>query len=681
MRLIYPDNPSLFAPAQQWRLAGFPGAVLVKCSARLRHCSLALMLVFSGQSHAEFARTSLLELSIEELSNLEITSVSKRAQSLRDAAASVFVITADDIRSHAARSLPEALRLAPNLHVARASASGYMVSARGFGSSSTNKLLVLIDGRSVYTPLYSGVFWDAQDVMLEDIERIEVVSGPGGTLWGTNAVNGVINIITRSAEDTQGALLAGGIGTHRADTALRYGDTLGERGHYRVYGKYFDRDNTEINDVPRDDAWHRGQLGFRSDWTLPRGRLSVQGNAYRGSVGQPEPGTISLTGVDMALDTIDISGVNLNARWDRTLDDGSALLLQAYYDRTERTVPPTFAETLDIVDVQFLHTLRPIGMHTLAWGAEYRHAWDDVDNSRYVEFLPARLRLAWASLYAQDEMSLREDLRLTTGARIEHNDYSGYEFLPTVRLAWNVTSDHMLWTAASRAVRSPSRLDHDTYVPWSALLDPVPSGLPTYVLNGGQGVRSEVATVYELGYRGQLTPAASVSATLFRADYDHLRTQETHPSATYLFFANGAEGKTHGLEIWGTYQAMRHWRLSGGATLLDMDLRLKPNSNDPNSIRALSNDPNYQWQLRSNLDITPRHEFDLMIRRVGELPDPNIPAYTAVDARLGWQIRQGLQLSLTVNNLFDSAHAEFAQQTIQGEYGRTAYLKLLWQSR
>jgi iron complex outermembrane receptor protein len=620
----------------------------------------------------------LADLTLEQLSDIEVTSVSKRAERLTDAAASIFVITHDDIRSSGARSIPEALRLAPNLHVARASASGYMITARGFGSSGANKLLVLIDGRSVYTPLYSGVFWDAQDVMLEDIERIEVVSGPGGTLWGTNAVNGVINIITRSARDTQGGLVAAGAGNRRYDGALRHGGALGERGHYRVYGKYFDRDNTKADRSPRDDDWHKGQVGFRADWDAARDRFSVQGNAYRGSAGQPEPGTISLNGVDLALDNIDISGVNLNARWSRDLDDGSTLLMQAYYDRTERTVPPTFAETLDIVDAQFLHTLRPLGRHTPAWGAEYRHAWDDVTNSRYVEFLPARERLAWASLFAQDEIALRDDLRAIAGARIEHNDYTGYEFLPNLRFAWNAAADHMLWAAASRAVRSPSRLDRDTYVPWSALMDPVPAGLPTYVLDGGDGVRSEIANVYELGYRGQPTPALSWSATVFRADYDHLRTQETRPSGTSVFYANGAEGRSSGLEMWGGYQAARHWRLSGGVTFLDMDVKLKPGSNDENAARTLSNDPSHQWQLRSTFDITPRHEFDVMIRRVGELPEPEVPAYTAVDARLGWQASRDLELSLTLNNLFDSAHAEFPQRPVLGEYGRSAYLKLLW---
>lgn len=624
---------------------------------------------------------SFADLTLEQLSNIEVTSVSKRPERLSEAPASIFVISNDDIRRSGARSLPEALRLAPNLHVARTSSSSHVVTARGFASSSANKLLVLIDGRSVYTPLFSGVFWDAQDVLLEDVERIEVISGPGGTLWGTNAVNGVINIITRSARDTQGTLLAAGAGNREAEGAIRHGGTMGSQGHYRAYGKYFDRDPTKAGGNPRDDAWHKGQVGFRADWGGKHDRFSVQGNAYRGSVGQPEPGTITLNGVDLALDTISISGVNLTGRWDRQLDDGSTLMLQAYYDRTERTVPPTFADTIDIVDVQFLHNLPVMGMHALAWGAELRHAWDEVTNSRYVEFLPAREQLTWASLFAQDEIQLRDNLRMILGARIEHNDYTGYEFLPNLRLAWHPAPEHMFWSAASRAVRSPSRLDRDTYVPWSAILDEVPAELPTYLLNGGAGVRSEIATVYELGYRGQLTPTASFSATLFRADYDHLRSQETHPSGTYLFYANEKEGRASGLEMWGSYQARANWRLSAGLTILDMDLRLKPGSTDTADMTALGNDPNYQWQLRSSLDITPRHEFDLMVRHVDDLADPVVTSYTAIDARLGWRAGRDIELSLTLENLFDSAHAEFGQQTVLGEYGRSAYLKLLWRPR
>lgn len=629
-----------------------------------------VLTVFASFYAANVLSDDLIDLSLEEISRIEVTSVSKRAERLTDAPASIFVITQDDIRSSGARSLPEALRLAPNLQVARASASSYAISARGFNNSAGNKLLVLIDGRSVYTPLFSGVFWDAQDVVIEDIERIEVISGPGGTLWGTNAVNGVINVITRAARDTQGVLVAAGAGNREIEGALRQGGTIGAHGHYRVYGKYFDRDNTTVNDVPRDDAWHKGQAGFRADWDTGREQFTVQGSAYDGSEGQPAPGTV-VTGAVFPLGTIAISGANLTTRWTRHLEDDARIFLQAYYDRTERTNPPTFEETLDIVDVQFQHSLAQTGRHAVDWGAQYRYGMDRVTNSPYVAFLPAKEDQAWASLFGQDAMSLRDDLRLTFGARIERNDYTGYEFLPSVRLAWVPAVDHLLWTAASRAVRSPSRLDHDTFVP----------GVPPYLLAGGPDVRSEIATVYEVGYRGQPVPKVSYSVTVFRADYDHLRSQEIDFGAGQLFFANEMEGETHGVETWATYQATRKWRLSGGLTVLDMDLRRKAGSTDPVGPSALGNDPSHQWLLRSAYDVTSRHEIDLKIRRVDELPNPQVSAYTAVDARLGWRVDNDTELSLSVENLFDRAHPEFAHLTTLGEYGRNVFMKVVWNLR
>jgi iron complex outermembrane recepter protein len=609
----------------------------------------------------------LADLSLEQLANIEVTSVSRRAERLSDAAASIYVITNEDIRRAGVTSVPEALRLAPSLQVARTSSSGYTISARGFNNSAGNKLLVLIDGRSVYTPLFSGVFWDVQDVLLEDIHRIEVISGPGGTLWGTNAVNGVINIITRSAKDTHGALIAAGVGNRESEAAVRHGGTFGNDGHYRIYGKYFDRDNTSTTRGARDDAWHKAQAGFRADWARAGDEITVQGNVYRGAEGQPAPGTIS-TGVNFALGDIAISGANLTARWARHLEGGSNLAVQVYYDRTERDVPPTFSQKLDIFDVQFQHALRPAGIHALVWGAEYRYGKDRVTNSTFFAFLPARVNQEWASVFAQDEMTLREDLRLTLGARLEHNDYTGYEFLPSARLAWKFSPDHLLWAAASRAVRSPSRLDRDVFIP----------GTPPFLLAGGPNVRSEVANVYEVGYRGQPAPGLSYSVTAFHSDYDRLRSQELASSGTFVFFANEMEGKTRGVEMWGTYQALRNWRLSGGLMLLDTDLRRKPGSRDPTGPSALGNDPNHQWLLRSSLDLTPKHEFDVMVRHVGALPNPTVPAYTAVDARLGWHVRRDLELSLTLQNLFDPGHPEFGVPATRSELQRAFFLKLLW---
>ena len=636
----------------------------------LRWLGISLAIV-ALPSHAGISPGDLANMSLEELGNIQITSVSKKAERLADAAASVYVITADDIRRSGAGTIPEVLRLAPNLQVAQVSAAGYAISARGFNgsnSSAPNKLLVLIDGRSVYTPLFSGVFWDAQGVMLEDVERIEVVSGPGGTLWGVNAVNGVINIITRNAGDSQGTLLAGVAGNRISEAAVRHGGVAGTDGHYRVYARYLDREPTATERGSAiDDGGHKSQAGFRFDWSGAASRLSVSGDAYQGAEGQPAPGSISSTAESFVLGDVTFSGADLVARWERQMDNGSSLSIQGYYDHTRRNVRPTFAETLDIVDLQLQHSLRPSGMHSLVWGANLRRSRDRVTNSRYFAFLPANVGQQWTSVFAQDEMALREDLRFTLGARLEKNDYTGTEVLPNARIAWSIAPDHLLWSAVSRAVRAPSRLDHDAFLP----------GVPPYLLDGGRNVRSEVANVYELGYRGQPSPRFSYSATIFHADYDHLRTQEIDPSYTFLVFDSLMQGRATGVEMWGTWQAAPHWRLSGGYSALDETLRLKPGSNDIAAPTAAGNDPSHSWQLRSGWEIGADRTFDLGLRHVAALAKNEVPAYTALDARFGWELQPGLEFSVTGRNLL-GGHAEYGALATRSEIEPGVLVKLTW---
>jgi iron complex outermembrane receptor protein len=317
--------------------------------------------------------------------------------------------------------------------------------------------------------------------------------------------------------------------------------------------------------------------------------------------------------------------------------------------------------------VQLQHSLRPAGMHAVTWGANYRYSMDRVTNSDYVAFLPANVNQKWASLFAQDEMTLRENLRLTLGARMERNDYTGNEFLPSARLAWKFAPDHLLWTAASRTVRAPSRLDRDAYVP----------GKPPFLLDGGRNVRSEVAKVYEVGYRGQPAAALSYSVTAFHSVYDHLRTQEIAPSRTFLFFSNEMEGTASGVEMWGTYQASPTWRLSAGYTALREKLRLKAGSNDITGPTTAGNDPAHTWQLRSVLDIATNGEFAIAVRHVAALQKNAVPAYTAVDARLGWKLRPDLELSITGQNLFGH-HAEYGAVTNRTEIEPAIFVKLVW---
>jgi iron complex outermembrane receptor protein len=611
----------------------------------------------------------LADLSIEELANIQITSVSRKPEALAGAAASVFVITNDDIRRSGATSIAEVLRLAPNLQVAMGANGAYAISARGLNGSNNsapNKLQVLIDGRSVYAPLFSGVFWDAQDLMLEDVERIEVISGPGGTLWGVNAVNGVINITTRNARDTAGSLAVLSAGERGYDVAFRQGGSMAG-GHWRVYGKHLDEKHNELGSGARmNDARHQTQAGFRADWERGPHQFSANGSAYRGNAEQPEPGALE-TGVPLELGNVRTSGVNVTGRWNYAMQGGGSLSLQGALDHSKRDVPPTFAEALDIADLQFQHTLATRGAHRVVWGANYRSTWSDVTNSDIVAFLPAKVRQTWGSLFAQDEVALRDDVRLIAGARVEHNPYTGSEFLPTLRLAWTLAPAHTVWAAASRTVRAPSRLDADAFVP----------GQPPYILRGGPVIRSEVAKVIEFGYRGQPTPALSYAMTLFHNDYDHLRTQEVDASGTFLTFANLMEGKSHGLELWGNYQATPRWRLSAGLLALHESLRLKAGSNDEAGPGITGLNPSHTAQLRSAFALADDKDLDIGIRKVGRLASGDVPGYTAVDARFGWRLRKGLELSVVGQNL-NGGHAQYGPAETRAEVARSLGVKLVW---
>jgi iron complex outermembrane receptor protein len=620
--------------------------------------------LFCLHGHAATPPTrDLADLSLEELANIEVTSVSKSAEPLADAPASIFVITNDDIRRAGVRTLAEALRLAPNLQVARTSANSYAISARGFNNSIGNKLLVLIDGRTVYTPLFSGVFWDQQDVMLEDVERIEVISGPGATLWGANAVNGVINVITRSSRDTQGALAAVGAGNLDQGVALRYGGKLGEDGTVRIYGKGRDLQNTKRADgsaVP--DGWDNGQVGFRADWNGSRRSFTVQGDAYRGrSEDRPLGGPI------------EVSGANLLARWNERFSSGSDIRLQAYYDRSERQDRIGFQGDVDTFDIDFQHGI-PLGRHKLLWGAGYRRAHDNVPDTIptpfVIRFVPSSRTLDWQNVFAQDEIRLTDSLDFTVGLKLESNDYTGWETLPSARLAWKPSRNRLVWGAVSRAVRAPARLDRDFFLVFPPL--------NFSFINGGPNFVSEIANVYEIGYRAQPSPALSYSITGFHTRYDRLRSGMPAPAV----IENRIEGFSNGVEAWATFQATRTWRLSGGLSTLHQHLGLEQGSRDPTGPIALGNDPDHQWMLRSSWNIASNQELDVIARRVGSVPlqapAPPVPAYTAVDLRWGWKVSREVELSLTLQNLFDPEHPEFNAAPGRSEFERGAFLKLLW---
>ncbi|MGJ0535046.1 MAG: TonB-dependent receptor plug domain-containing protein [Methylocystis sp.] len=600
-------------------------------------------------------------MSIDELANIEISSVSKKKESLSDAAAAVFVITQEDIRRSGYTSVPEALRLAPNLQVARVDASQYAITARGFNGTAANKLLVLIDGRTVYTPLFSGVFWDVQDVLLQDVERIEVISGPGGALWGSNAVNGVINIITRSAHATQGALLNAGAGTEERGGAARYGGKLNDNTAFRVYAKGFERDGTERADGTNvHDRWHKQQAGFRVDSGIEGDKFTLQGDLYDGESDQ-------LVGSDKTL-----SGVNLLSRWNHALGGDDSLQVQAYFDRIRRNYPGTFRERLDTYDLDIQHRFRWRQSHDIVWGGGYRVMEDQVENSAALAFLPTRRSLKLANLFVQDSIALSEQLKLTLGVKLEHNSYTGTETQPSARLAWKLDDKSLLWSSVARAVRTPSRIDGEFFVPGNA----------PFLLIGNDDFDSEELTAYEIGYRADPTAKLSFSVSTFYNVYDKLRSIELSPGGGLPFvFGNKMRGNTYGVEMWGTYRVNDWWRLSAGYNYFKKDLELASDSGDTTSLNGSETDPRYQFSLRSSMNLAHNVEFDVALRSIGGISAGDIPSYTALDARLGWAIARGVALSVSGYNLLDREHPEFAATStaIPSELRRSVYMEMSWQ--
>ncbi len=397
-------------------------------------------------------KNDLKDMSLEQLLNVEVTTVSRRQSTLAQSPAAIFVITQDDIHRTGATSIPEALRLAPGMEVAQVDSSTWAISARGFNGTAANKLLVQMDGRSLYTPLFSGVFWDVQDTMMEDIDRIEVIRGPAGALWGANAVNGIVNIITKSAEDTQGLLVTGGGGTQeRGFAGVRYGWKLNDDAYARVYVKHFERGETLFpNGNGARDDWDMTQTGFRID-TQPStaDHFTIQGDVYAGD-------RFASSFVSGLADDTDLSGGNLLGRWTHSLGNGGDLSLQMYFDNTHRDIPNVFRENRDTADIDFQHHI-PIGTHQdFTWGLAYRASYDKIGNTASLAFIPDHQTLQWYSIFAQDEIQLIKDrLRLTVGAKIEHNDFTGVEVQPNARLLWMIDKRQSLWTAVSRACARP----------------------------------------------------------------------------------------------------------------------------------------------------------------------------------------------------------------------------------
>lgn len=623
-----------------WKSPCLPGVLLF-----VRICGLGSAFLLSTNAADE--PVLLTHLSLEELMEIEVISPTKTPVRLGEATSAVQVVRNEDIRRSGYQTLPEVLRLAPNLQVAQVNASQWAISARGFNNVLANKLLVLIDGRSVYTPFYAGVFWDVQQVVLEDVERIEVTSGPGGTLWGANAINGIINVISKDAEATQGLYGSVGAGTATQDLATaRYGGALAKDLFYRVYAQRVDQHETIEADGGADagDDWYLTQGGGRLDWKPDGHLVTLQGDIYDGAP-NPDGG-----------EAVDVRGANVIGRWSTALSETSDFRLQAYYDWTLRDFNNGFAEELHTYDVDWQHRFRLDRIHEVTWGLGYRLMDDRVTNLELFRVDPGHEQLQIFSGFLQDQLTIvPETLFLTLGSKVEHNDYTGFEYQPNARLAWMIDERMTLWGSVARAVRTPSRLDRD----FSLLLNPT---FP--VIEPNEDYRSETVIAYEAGWRGQVA-GVSCSLAAFINDYDHLRSAEPGPPPFSLpiTFGNGVEGETYGVEVALETRVAEWWRMRGGYTFVKKHLSVKASSQDLNDASAESNDPEHQALLQSLIDLPWNIQFDAVVRYVDELPDPRIDDYIEVDLRLSYFPSRHLEIAVVGENLLDSEHVEFIPES------------------
>ncbi len=633
------------------------------------------------------------ELSLEELLSVEVTSVSKKAQSLSDAAAAIFVITNEDIRRVGATSIPEALRLAPGIDVARVNSSKWAVTARGFNGIFANKLLVMIDGRSIYTPAFSGVYWDIHDVMLEDVKRIEVIRGPGATLWGANAVNGVINIITKSAEETQGGRLTGGFGTEEQGFgALRYGVKLGEDTFARAYVKGFHRDEfpQQATGENSGDDWFNLQGGFRLDSRLSdEDEITFQGNVFRSDLGQQliVPSLTSANFIENISDKINASGWNISANYRHTLsatDDISLQVSHDYYERKEFM----FKEQRHTFDLDFQHHFKWGEHHDIVWGLGYRYSADQFENTTLTTLSPTSRNIQLFSGFIQDEIMLVEDaLWFTLGSKFEHNDYTGFEMQPSARLMWIPHQGHRVWAAVSRSVRTPSRAEHDMVLIRS--ITPVSTAFGTFPFtvsfNGSDHYKSEVQMSYELGYRFNFENSFSVDIAAFYTDYNRVRgnaISSISSSQVSFEFNNDSRANTYGVEIAGIWQMLGWWRWDANYSYIETDITGSVSGSFPIS-------PRHQASLRAIITPVEDVNIDLFLRYVDESTAINplgndtltINDYISLDLRVGWKPVPSVELSIVGQNLLDDRHQEYVSETylIPSEVPRAVYGKVDWQ--
>lgn len=659
---------------------------------------IILVWLWAGAAEAgpDASGHDVTEMSIEELMNVEVISASKKPEQRWQTAAALYVLTQEDIRRSGVTTIPDALRLVPGVFVAKIDANKWAVSVRGFSGRFTNKLLVLIDGRSVYTPLFAGVYWDVQDTLLEDIDRIEVIRGPGGTLWGANAVNGVINIITKHAKDTQGGLITAGSGTEeRGFGGVRYGGKIGEKFFYRAYGKYFDRDKGFSSDRLASDGWAMARGGIRTDWEpTTENKLTLQGDWYGGNADQ-----LTTRQSAMLPATSDLSGGNVLGRWNHVFTASSDATTQFYYDRTDRrettirfddqrhpALALLFEEVRDTIDVDFQHHFALPWRQSINWGFGYRLSSDALSGELTEVLGPGRNDQLFSG-FLQDEIWLIEDrLRFTAGTKLEHNDYSDFEWQPSARLLWTPATYHAVWTAVSRGVRSPSRAGDEIVV--TLPLDPRAIG--------GRSRSSEKLLAAEAGYQSQPLKDVFLAFAGYYNLYDDLSSLEsgkpfvlgTGEKVFPLVIRNKLRGDVYGAEVSLDYQPLKWWSLRAAYSYLKMKLDQAADSQDPISQSVERASPHHQFSLRSFVDLPGDVEFDTVARYVDNLPIKlaNQPyqrtgSYLTLDVHVAYQLVPGLELALVGQNLASDHHQEFKEliPTIAGtEVQRSVYGKVTW---
>ncbi|HEX7901734.1 MAG TPA: TonB-dependent receptor [Planctomycetota bacterium] len=627
------------------------------------------------------------ELDLEDLMKVSVSSPGRKSQALAGVPAAIYVIRNEDLRRTGVTSVAEALRRVPGYQVGRSDANSWTITARGF--SSANKLLVLIDGRSVYSPLHSGVFWDVQNVFLEDVERIEVIRGPGGTLWGANAVNGVVNVITKTAKETQGGVVYGGGGTEeRYFAGARYGAQAGENHYVRASVNTFTRDDSVLAADPDDDNFDdlvmsRGDL--RWDWKAgDRDRVSLIAGYYDGKAQERLTTPLLVAPFSSSFhDRTQLRGGHVILRWERELGPSSNLTAQVYYDRAYRE-NELFEEEENTGDLEIQHRFSPFEGHDLVWGVGYRLYGNDFNGSFFAQTDPEERTDDLPSAFLQDEITLVEKrLKFTAGVKAEHNDYSGLEVQPSVRLAWTPHDDHMIWLAASRAVRTPSILDNDFRL--NAIT--IPGAPPTVLAVFGQrDFRSEELLSLELGYRGRLWEPLTLDVATFYNVYDDLRSLET--GATFsepgndvspFNIQNEATARTYGAEVSINVQAASWWLLQASYAYLYMNIELSSDSNDTTSEAEEKRSPRNQVWIRSAMDLPGDLTLDAMVRYVSRLTAVPADAYVEADVRLAWHVpNTGIELALVGQNLVHAHHEEASSDRTGSELERSAYVSLTW---